>query len=181
MRRKRGSARRYAEAAFEIADRDGTLEQWLTELELAATALAEPDVARLLANPALPIAVRADAIQRALGGTLSDKARNLVLLLLRRGRIDLLPSVAREFRALFEKRQGIVRATVISATPLADDEQNTLREKLSQMAGGDVEMTIEVDPGILGGVIVRLGDRMLDGSVRGRLERLRSRLAAGAI
>jgi F-type H+-transporting ATPase subunit delta len=181
MRRKRGSARRYAEAAFEIADRDSTLEQWLKELELAAGTLAQEEVAKLLANPALPIAVRAEAIQRALGGQLSDKARNLVLLLLRRGRIDLLPSVAREFRGLYEKRQGIVRATVISATPLGEDDQRALRQKLGQMAHGQVEMTLEVDPSILGGVIVRLGDRMIDGSVRGRLERLRTRLAAGAI
>jgi F-type H+-transporting ATPase subunit delta len=104
-----------------------------------------------------------------------------VLLLLRRGRIDLLPQVAQEFRALYEKRAGIVRATVISAAPLAEDEQRALRERLGQMTSGRVEMTVEVDPAILGGVIVRLGDRMIDGSVRGRLERLRSRLAAGAI
>lgn len=138
-------------------------------------------MARQLANPAVPVTARGDAITRALGARLSDKARNLVLLLLRRGRIDLLPAVAREFRALYEQRQGIVRATVISATPLDDGEQRALREKLGQMAGGTIEMTIEVDPAILGGVIVRLGDRMIDGSVRGRLERLRTRLAAGTI
>ncbi|MEA2623039.1 MAG: F-type H+-transporting ATPase subunit delta [Chloroflexota bacterium] len=181
MRRKRGSARRYAEAAFEIAERDGTLDAWLAELETAGEILGEPEVARLLANPAVPVAARAEAIRRALGDRLSEKARNLVLLLLRRGRIDLLPQVAQEFRALYEKRAGIVRATVISAAPLAEDEQRALRERLGQMTSGRVEMTVEVDPAILGGVIVRLGDRMIDGSVRGRLERLRSRLAAGAI
>jgi F-type H+-transporting ATPase subunit delta len=181
MRRKRGSARRYAEAAFEIADRDGSLEEWLSQLESAGEALGQPEVARMLANPALPISVRGDAIRRALNGKLSDKALNLVLLLLRRGRIDLLPAVAREFRAQYERRQGIVRATVISATPLNEAEQRALREKLGQMANGTIEMTVQIDPAILGGVIVRLGDRMIDGSVRGRLERLRSRLAAGAI
>ena len=181
MRRVRGSARRYAEAAFQIADQDGSLDAWLKDLQLAADLLGPPAVLRLLANPAVPIPVRADAVGKALGSQVSVKARNLVLLMLRRGRIDLLGGVAAEFRAMYEHRKGIVRATVISAAPLDKAEQAAIQQQLGQMVGGTLEIEQQVDPAILGGVIVRLGDRMIDGSVRGRLERLRSRLAAGAI
>jgi len=181
MKRSRGSARRYAEAAFQIADSDGTLDAWLKDLELAATLLGPPDVQHLLANPAVPIPVRADAVAQVLDARVSDKARNLVLLLMRRGRVDLVSGVAAAYRALYEQRKGIVRATVISAAPLDAAEQSAIRERLGQMAGGTLEIEQQVDPSILGGVIVRLGDRMIDGSVRGRLERLRSRLETGAL
>ena len=181
MKNARGSARRYAEAAFQIADQDGTLDVWLKDLDLAAALLEPPDVQRLLANPAIPIPVRADAVGQALGTRVSEKARNLVLLLMRRGRVDLVGAVAAAYRAEYERRNGIVRATVISATPLDAAEQAAIRQRLGQMVGSTLEIEQHVDPAILGGVIVRLGDRMIDGSVRGRLERLRSRLEAGVI
>lgn len=181
MRRTRGSARRYAEAAFQIADQDGTLDAWLKDLQVAAKLLGPPEVLRLLGNPAVPTQVRAKAVERALGTRVSEKTRNLVLLLLRRGRVDLLVSVAAAYRALYEQRKGIVRATVISAAALDKAEQAAIQQRLGQLVGGTLEIEQQVDPAILGGVIVRLGDRMIDGSVRGRLERLRSRLEAGAI
>lgn len=181
MRGQRGSARRYAEAAFQIAEGDGTLDAWLEELETAAQLLGDPAVARVLANPAVPIPVRSEAVAHALGERASDKVRNLALLLVRRGRTDLLPAVAREFRAFYERRRGIVRATVISAAPLDGEELAAIRRRLGDLAGGALEIDEQVDPAILGGVIVRLGDRMIDGSLRGRLERLRTRLAAGTI
>lgn len=181
MRRKQGSARRYAEAAFQIADRDGTLEVWLKDLETAAELVGNPEVLRGLSNPALPFPARAEATERLLGKRVSAKARNLLLLLVRRGRVDLLPGVATAYRALYEQRKGIVRAVVISAAPLDDAERAAIQRRVGQLAGGSLEIQEQVDPTILGGVIVRLGDRMIDGSVRGRLERLRNRLAAGAI
>lgn len=181
MRRVRGSARRYAEAAFQIGDQDGTLDAWLKDLETAAALLGPPQVARMLANPSLPMTSRAKAVEKALGTRVSAKARNLALLLVRRGRADLLPGVAIAFRSLYEQRKGIVRATVISAAPLDKAEQAAIQKQLGQMVGGTLEMEQQVDPSILGGVIVRLGDRMIDGSVRGRLERLRSRLETGVV
>lgn len=177
----RGSARRYAEAAFQIADRDGMLDAWLKDLETAAAALGKPGILHKLSNPALPLSVRTAAIDRAVGKRISEKAQNLVLLLLRRRRVDLLPAVAVAYRALYERRKGIVHATVTSATPLDKEEQAAIQQRLGQMVGGTLQIEEKVDPAILGGVIVRLGDRMIDGSVRGRLERLRDRLATGAI
>ena len=177
----RSSARRYAEAAFQIADRDGALEQWLKDLETAAAVLGEEDVARLLANPAIPFDARAEIVNQVLGKRVSEKARNLVLLLVRRGRSELLPRVATEYRRLYDRREGIVEATVTSATQLDKDELAAIRSRIGELTSGKVEMTTNVDPSILGGVIIQLGDQLIDGSVRGRLERLRNQLAAGAL
>lgn len=177
----RSTARRYAEAAFGIAERDGTVEQWLTELRTAADALSTDDAMRVLANPAVPARDRHQVAQNILGDRVSGPPMNLIKLLLQRGRIERLPDVAREFRRLYDRREGITNAIVTSAAPLDDREVGALRERLEMMTGGRIDMTTLVDPSILGGLVVRLGDRLIDGSVRGRLQRLRSRLAAGAI
>ncbi|MDQ3492716.1 MAG: ATP synthase F1 subunit delta [Chloroflexota bacterium] len=181
MAKSRGSARRYAEAAFQIALRDGTVDVWLSDLEVATQTLGREDALRVLANPAVPYEARAALAERITEGSISAPALNLMRLLLRRGRIDLLPGVAQEFQRLHRRREGITEATIVSAATLGPTEEEALRARLTEMTGGRVVMDFSVDPAILGGVIVRLGDRLIDGSVRGRLERLRSRLAAGAL
>lgn len=181
MAKSRGSARRYAEAAFQIAQRDGTVDVWRSDLDTSAKILGRDDALRVLANPAVPYEARADLAERITAERISAPALNLVRLLLRRGRIDLLPGVADEFRRLNRRREGITEAAIVSAAPLDPTEEGALRQRLTEMTGGRVAMDFAVDPAILGGVVVRLGDRLIDGSVRGRLERLRSRLAAGAL
>ena len=222
MARSSTSARRYADAAFEIAVRDGTVDAWRRELAQAAATLSEPGLAQALANPAIPLELRAeltgdaigphaeggltdqlgallDRIARslkqdalpltsrldlavaAIGSTVSRPVLNLVVLLLRRGRIDLLPRVAEEFARLDDLRQHVIHATATSAAPMGPDEVRALTARLEQLSGGRVELATDVDPSLLGGVVVRLGDRLIDGSVRGRLERLRSKLASGAL
>lgn len=181
MARVRGGPRRYAEAAFDIAEREKTVDAWLGDLDIAAATLGEPATVRLLNNPAVPLSEREQVIRDVLGKRISDKTLNLMLLLIRRGRADILGSVAAEFRRLRDQREGISHATVTSAAPLDEAEAGVVRTRLAGMTNGPVEVTFEVDPAILGGVVVRIGDRLIDGSVRGRLERLRNRLAAGAL
>lgn len=174
------AARRYAEAAYEVATRDGTMERWRAELDGVAAALADPAIGHALANPAVPVETRQAAVRQALGGSASPGVLNLVALMIRRGRIEGLPRVAAEFRRLDNTRQGITVATATSASPLTPDEVRALTARLEGMTGGRVELDLRVDPGLLGGVVVRVGDRLIDGSVRGRLERLRNQLASGA-
>jgi F-type H+-transporting ATPase subunit delta len=115
------------------------------------------------------------------GKTVSQPVLNLIGLMLRRGRIHELPRLAAEFRRLDNARQGITEATAITASPLTQDEIRALTERLEQLTGGRVELEVQEDPSLLGGLVVRVGDRMIDGSVRGRLERLRNQLVSGTL
>jgi F-type H+-transporting ATPase subunit delta len=181
MAGNRSTARRYAEAAFEIAERDGTVDAWLDAFTAAETLLAEPDLTRLLASPAVPAASRHALLAQVAGDRVTGAPLRLLQLLVARGRIERLPEVAREFRRLYRRREGITQASVTSAAPLTEAEVSALTAQLTAMTGGTVEVTLSVDQALLGGVQVRLGDRLIDGSVRGRLERLRSKLASGAL
>lgn len=177
---KRDSApRRYAEAAFQIASRDDSIAVWRRDLETAGAETNE-QLMTVLANPALPL----DQRLAAAGGVyakLATPVQNLIFLLVRRGRIEQLPRVVDEFIRLDDIRQGITHATATSAAPLSDLEVRALTARLEQMTGGRIALETDVDESLLGGLIVRVGDRLIDGSVRGRLERLRNQLASGAI
>jgi F-type H+-transporting ATPase subunit delta len=181
MARRDSAARRYAEAAFEVATRDDTLEAWRAELDMAASIVADEQVGRMLANPAVPLEQRIDMARSIFGKSVGKPVLNLIGLMLRRGRIHELPQLAAEFRRLDNARQGITEATAISAAPLTKDEIQALTERLEGLTGGRVELEVQVDPSLLGGLVVRVGDRLIDGSVRGRLERLRNQLVSGAL
>jgi F-type H+-transporting ATPase subunit delta len=174
-------ARRYAEAAFEIAERDGSVDKWLAQLDTAAAAVTDSNVVHRLEDPQVPLEARVAALHKVLGDDMLPPLGNLIGLVLRRRRVDALPSIAREYRRLYNRRAGIVEAVATSALTLGADELAALRGRLEEMTGNKVELETAVDPTILGGVQVRIGDTLYDGSVRGRLERLRTRLAAGAI
>lgn len=181
MARRDSGARRYAEAAFQVAMRDGTVEQWRSELAAAAAVIGDARAMSALSNPAIPIDQRSMAVAGLLKGTASDPVQNLIQLLLRRGRIEELSRVDEEFRRLDDRRQGITHATATSAAALSPDEVRALTQRLEQSTGGRIALDVQVDPSLLGGLVVRVGDRLIDGSVRGRLERLRNQLISGAL
>jgi F-type H+-transporting ATPase subunit delta len=180
MARRDTAPRRYAEAASQIALRDGTVDTWRTELDLAAATLGQAELGTTLANPAVPLDQRLKVADDVFAG-LNPTVRSLILLLVRRNRIEQLPRVAAEFRRLDDARNNITHATVTSAAELADAEVRAITARLEQMTGGRIALETAVDPDLLGGVVVRVGDRLIDGSVRGRLERLRNQLASGAL
>lgn len=181
MARRDSAARRYAEAAFQVAQRDDAIETWRTELDATAERLAAPRVLDVLRNPAIPLDQRSVALAALLDGLASQPVQNLFQLLLRRGRIDESPRVVTEFRRLDDARQGVVQAPVTSAAALTPDEIRALTTRLEGSTGGRIVLDVVVDPSLLGGIVVRVGDRLIDGSVRGRLERLRNRLTSGAL
>jgi F-type H+-transporting ATPase subunit delta len=175
------AARRYAEAAFQVAERDGAFEAWRSELDAAGSIAADEEVGRMLANPAVPLDTRTEMADSIFGKVVSQPVLNLIRMLLRRGRIHQLPVVAAEFRRLDNARQGITLATATSASPLSPDEIRAVTARMEQLTGGRIELDVQVDPSLLGGLVVRVGDRLIDGSVRGRLERLRNQLVSGAL
>jgi len=179
MSRPVAAARRYAEAAFEVALADGTLDVWNEDLAYAANVLGLTEVAQIVHSPAVPLAARKELIARLLEGRIQPGALRLVDLLVGRGRSASLPGVASEFNRLLLRHRGIVMATVTSAVPLTADETTAIRERAEAMADARVELQTVVDPALIGGVTIQVRDQLLDASIRGRLERLRDQLHAG--
>ncbi len=123
------AARRYAEAAFEIALRDENVDTWRSELEGAADALGDERVSRMLSNPAIALEQREALVEKALSKAVSRHVLNLILLMLKRRRIDQLPRVAAEFRRLDNQRKGITQARATSAAELTPAEVEALTEQ----------------------------------------------------
>jgi F-type H+-transporting ATPase subunit delta len=177
-RRRTTSARRFAEAAFELAAASDSHDAWARDLELAARLLGDERVSRVLDNPSIALREREGLVARLLDRHVAKPVANLVRLLAQRGRTELLLAISREFHRLLNEERGIVEAVVTSAKPLARDDRDAVREKVEAMTGEKVELRAEVDESLIGGVTVRIGDRLLDASIRGRLERLRHQLIA---
>lgn len=177
MPRRETAARRYAEAAFQVATADGALNRWQADLALLGDALALPELAAVVEHPAIPYADKERVLRRAVTEVASGPM-NLVLLMIRRGRPGAIPAMRRHFEELVLRQRGIARAEVRTALPLDEQDRADLERSLEHLAGRQVEFTEVVDPSLIGGVAVRIGDRLYDASVRGRLERLRARLTA---
>jgi len=179
MIRTTPAARRYAEAAFELATRDGSQDAWRDGLRLAAAILGDPAAAAVLDDPARPFAQRREVLDRLIGGRVTSPVANLVRLLAARGRLDALPAVGMEYERLLNRQRGILEAMVTSAVPLSTEETAALRARVQAMTGSAIDLQSIVDPSLIGGLTVRVGDRLIDASVRGRLERLRTQLVTG--
>lgn len=179
MARHVTAGRRYAEAAFQVALADGQLDRWKADLATAAEMLGRPDVAPTVDSPAVPLAQRQEIVRQLLGTRISADALRLVALLVERGRVRALPKVSEDFNRQLNAHRGVVEATVTSAVPLTADETAEIRSRVEAMAGSAVELRTEVNPDLLGGLTIQVRDRLLDASIRGRLERLRDQLHAG--
>ena len=174
------SARRYAEAAFDIASREGQLDEFAAGLDLAATTLGDPAALDVLRNPGRPVRQRIDVVDSLLATRVPEPVLKLVGLLVERGRIEQLPNVATVYRRMLNAERGVVQAVASTAMPLGPEETAALERKVATMTGRTVELRVEIDESLIGGLTVRVGDTLYDASVRGRLERLRERLVAGA-
>ena len=161
--------------------RDGTLETWRADLDESAGVIRDERALAVVGNPAISVEKRVSVLHDLLQGRVSAQALNLDDLMVQRDCIEDLPRVAAEFRRLDDDRQGITHATATSAIELTPDEIRDLTTRLEQSTGGRIALDVEVDPSLLGGIVVRVGDRLIDGSVRGRLERLRNQLVSGAL
>jgi F-type H+-transporting ATPase subunit delta len=179
MPRAGTAARRYAEAAFELADREDALDAWRDDLRNAVALVGDPSVAGVLTSPMVPLTEREALVESLLKKRVSPTVLNLVRLLTRRSTLSLLPAIADEYQRLLNQRRGIVSAVVTSAAPLTKAEDAAIRARVATMTGTTVEVQTAVDPALIGGLTVRIGDRLIDASVRGRLERLREQLMSG--
>ena len=177
MARRDTAARRYAEAAFEIGKADGTLETWERDLVTLRDALRDPELRRLVEHPAIPFAEK-EKVLRRVASTVSREPLSLALLMIRRGRPGAIDAMVERFDELVRRERGISLAEIRTARPLDDEQRTAIAERLRALTGDRIEIREVVDDALIGGVSVRIGDRLYDASVRSRLERLRARLTA---
>ncbi len=174
-RQNAGAARRYAVALYGLALERGALDDWAAQLQRIAAVLEDPVAQRVLAGPTGAIDAKRRAIE-ALAKPLSREVLALVTIMLERKRIALFPALAEAFADRVREQQGVELADVTTAIEIGDAEQALVAERIARQLGKRVELRTNVDPGIIGGVIVRVGDQLFDASVRGKLEALRKRL-----
>lgn len=171
-------ARRYAEAAFELAREEGAIDRWRQDLRDIADAFSIPELQQVLVDDRIPLEERYRIVERVLD--VHPLALNLAKLLVRRGRVGIARRVAAIFAQLADAYSGIVDAEVTTAVELGEDERDRIRERLKELLGREVRISTRVDPTIVGGVVVRVGDQVIDGSVRTRLRLLRDQLVGAA-
>ena len=171
-------ARNYAEALFDLGERSGQTQRYAELIDAVAAAVeTTPQVQAALMSPRVPKATKA----RIFAGALSDAPREFVLYLqalVKRGRQYLVREIASEYLALLDIKLNRIRAGVTLARPADDTLRRDIQERLSRQLGKEVIASFSVDPAILGGAVVRVGERIHDGSVRRRLTKLRRQLIA---
>ena len=174
---KRGSGERYAQAIFELAVQQDQLEAWLEQLQFADQVLQDGDFRALLTHAEVPLQRKQSAIESVLENV-DPLVKNLVALLMARGAVDLIHDVREGYSLLLDRHRGRQRAAVTSAVVLDDQELAGITQFTSDLIGKEVVVSTEVDESILGGVIIQIGDQLLDGSTRTRLEELRKQIRA---
>jgi F-type H+-transporting ATPase subunit delta len=171
------AARRYARAIFDLAQAEDRVEEWAGRLQTVRELLSMPEVREVLANPSL-----ASARRQELAVSLLDEARvgregvNLARLLIEANRLSALDGIVEEYGRLADEASGRVRVTATTAVPLTREDMDRLVDDLSRRLGKEVRLEVRVDPAILGGLVLQIGDRVLDASVAARLQQLRRRL-----
>jgi F-type H+-transporting ATPase subunit delta len=169
-------ARPYAEAVFRIAKEKGSLAPWSEKLALLSAIAKDPQMHNCIGNPGLSIGQKADLVKTLCGETADGDANNLIQVLAENERLALLPEIAGLFETLKSNEEGIKDAVINSAFPLDAGQQKTLVADLESRFKTKLKATVVVDPSLIGGVKVVVGDQVLDLSVRAKLESMETAL-----
>lgn len=173
-------ARRYAGAIFEIGLKQNQLDRTLEDVKEIAQVFANRKLAYLLREPKISAQRKETAIRRALVGKVLPSSLNLALLVVQRGLTDLMPNIGSELEKLVLNYKNQAIAQVTTATKLDDAQMNLIKQALERRTGKTILVETKVQPEILGGVITRIGDQVIDGSIRYRLSALRQQLLSGS-
>jgi F-type H+-transporting ATPase subunit delta len=169
-------ARRYAEAAFAVAREDKDYDGWRREMALLAELFADEVLAAAFSNPAVS-ATRRLELARQLAPEVRPETFNLMRLLIEHQRTTQMPAIREEFDRLVDEAQGIVHVMLTAATQVSAEDERRYRQALAQKIGRDIRLRVQVDPSLIGGATIQVGDHLVDGSIRTRLEQLRRVLA----
>ena len=172
---KIGSSKRYAQAAFELALEKNETESWQEGLNKIASLTADEELMALLQNPRLSFDVKRDLLRERLG-KINPLAFNLALLLVSKGILRGAGDISQQYSRLLDAHQGIERAKVTAALALDDRESKAISDRLGEIVHRRVEIESKADSSIIGGFIARIGDQLIDGSLRQRLAGLKKSL-----
>jgi len=169
-------ARPYAEAVFRLARERKSLAGWSEMLKLAAALARDPQMSRLIDNPRVPRERFVEFFIDVCGKKLDKDGANFIRLLTENRRLALLPEIAGLYETLRASAEARVEAEVISASAVGADQLKTIAAALKQRLGRDVTLATRLDPSLVGGIVIRAGDLVIDGSVRGKLKALATHL-----
>ena len=169
------TAKRYAQAAFAIAREEGRIEAWLEDLRRAQEALSDESLRSYLDLAKIGLERKLELLRKVLEG-IHPLTFNLIGLLASRGGLGVLPGIVTEYERLLDIHLGRERAEVVTAVPLSEQQQDQAARQLGQLLGKEVTLASRVDDAVIGGIVTRVGDRIIDTSTRGRLAALRRSL-----
>ncbi|MFH1015484.1 MAG: F0F1 ATP synthase subunit delta [Chloroflexota bacterium] len=172
---RRAYPRRYAQAIFEIAQKANELDRWQSDLQSIAVLVSDAGIKAFLESPKLHFKEKAKLLSDQLEG-INPLALNLVMLLVNRGRLHLMGNITAEYQRRLDGYRSIEHADVSTAVALDKDEVNELTERLGRIIGKKVVIEADVVPAIIGGMVVKVSGKSLDGSIKARLEALKKEL-----
>ena len=173
---RRAYSKRYAQAVFEIALEAGELEHWQSDLQKIVRVVSDDDFSAVLESPKVYFSEKSRLLSGQMKG-LNPLLLNLLLLLISRGRLGMIGEIADEYQRLWNSHRGIEIAEVTTAVPLAKEDEEKLARHLGRIVGKKVEIKADINPGVIGGFVARIGDRLLDGSIRSKLAALKKEMA----
>jgi F-type H+-transporting ATPase subunit delta len=171
-------ARPYAEAAFRMAREHNAFPAWSQTLGLVSAVAADPQMAAALDNPQLTAADKEALLLKVCGERIDPLGRNFVRVLVEADRIAVLPQITAMFEALKDAAEGVAKARIDTAFALSDAELADITAALEKHFGKRIEATVTVDPELIGGARITVGDTVIDGSVQAKLEAMATRLRA---
>lgn len=169
------AARPYARAVFELASEEGKLQQWQDNLMVAADVALNEDMQAVFDQPAMLADQKADiflSVMTASAAEPGEHFSNLVKLLAEKGRLPALPTIAVAYEELKQQAEGQVEVQVRSAQPLTDAQSQKIADSLKNKLGKDVSISVEIDESLIAGAVISAGDMVIDGSAKGRMEKL---------
>jgi F-type H+-transporting ATPase subunit delta len=169
------SAKRHAQAVFQIALEKEEIDKWQADLETIAESLRNPELVALLENPKLHFSEKERILKNILTG-ISPIAMNLVYFLVAKNRLRIVENLVLEYRHLANAYYGRETAEVVTAIPLSSKEKERIEKGLATLTDKEVVIIAQVNPDIMGGLVAKVGDKLIDGSVRTKLQELRNGL-----
>lgn len=165
-------ARPYAHAIFDIAKQDRLLDRWSRTLAFLAVVSADESVRSVLESPSATDEQKAHLLAQLCGDELGDKGRALISVLARNDRLAMFAEINAQFEALRAEEERILEVEVVAAYELSSDQRQQLLDALGRRFEREIQLSSRVDTSLLGGAIIRAGDTVIDGSVRGKLDKL---------